>query len=162
MKQTIIDDDNTEIEYKDKVFCIKTSDCELNFRTADSSIIQELGKKFSFSDWSAEIEINDNFKKLQKAIKLLPDEKYIYIKGDTENKKLNFTVKKTELDTNAFKSSFDCDIKKDVSIIINKDYFQIAESTKCKKMTLKIADRFICVECENDISTITFFIAKVS
>ena len=36
----------------------------------------------------------------------------------------------------------------------------MATENKYKSIKLKFAERFICVECENDFSNVTFFVAK--
>lgn len=155
---SVIEDENTEIEFKDNLFSIKDSDSEINFKTADISTINEASKNFKFSDWYGNIIIDDKFKKLNKAIKLLSNEDYIYIEG--KDNKVSFTVRKSDLDNNKFKCAFDCTITKDFNLIIKKSLFQMATENKCKKINLKFAERFICVECETDFSTITFFVAK--
>lgn len=156
---SIIDDENTEIQFKDNLFSIKDNDSEISFKTADLSTITEFNKNFNFKDFICEIELDDDkFKKLNKAIKALSSEDYIYIKG--KDNKIFYTIKRKDIDFNTFKWNFDATLKKDFEIIIKKDLYQMATTLNSDKKILKIAERFIMVESIRDNSSISMFVAK--
>jgi len=157
---SVIDDDNTEIEYTDSKFTIKGVDTEICFNTSDISLITESKKEFKFSDWLCEFVYDEKFSKLEKAIKSFINEDFVYIKGDSINNKLSFTVRKSDLDMNKFKFSIDCPIKKDFQIIAKKDIFNVLTSVNCNNMTIKIAERLFSLECERENSVMTFFVAN--
>lgn len=159
---SIIDDDNTEIEFNANKFYIKDGSSEISFQTADIAMIGEGLKTFKGQDWLAITPFDDKFDKLQKAMKSMVNEEYLFIKGDSVNKKLSFIVRKKDLDTNNYKTSIDLEIKTDLDLAINKEYFQNASSIKCDTMTFKVSDRLINFNCERKNSEISIFIAKAT
>ncbi len=157
---SIIDDDNTEIEFNGNKFFIKDADSEISFQTADIDMIAEGMKTFKGQDWLVTTDYDEKFNKLQKAIKSMVNEEYIFIKGEAATKKLHFIVRKKDLDTNNYKTSLDMDIKADIDVAVNKDYFQNVASIKCDSMELKLSDRLINFVCQRKNSEISVFIAK--
>lgn len=157
---SVIDDDNTEIEFNGNKFFIKDSDSEISFQTADVSMISEGLKTFKGQDWLVSTDYDEKFNKLQKAIKSMVNEEYIFIKGEAATKKLNVIVRKKDLDTNNYKTSLDVDVKTDFEVAVNKDYFQNAASIKCDSMELRLSDRLVNFVCQRKNSEISVFIAK--
>jgi hypothetical protein len=159
---SIIEDDNTEIEFNNNKFYIKDGTSEISFQTADIAMIAEGLKTFKGQDWIISTEFDEKFDKLQKAMKSMVNEEYLFIKTDSQNKKTNFIVRKKDLDTNNYKTTIDTDVKSDIEIAINKEYFQNASSIKCDSMNFQISDRLINFNCKRKNSEISVFIAKAT
>lgn len=157
---SIIDDDNTEIEFNANRFLIKDGSSEIAFQTADIEMIKEGLKTFKGQDWLVSTEFDQKFAKLQKALKSMVNEEYIFIKGDAETKKVNFTVRQKDLDANNYKCALDTEVKSNIELIIKKEYFQNATSIKCDTLNFKISDRLVNFECQRKNSEISIFIAK--
>lgn len=156
---SVIDDNNTEISFSDNVFYIKDDSSEINFKTADISNIAEGPKNLKTPIWLSEIKYDSSFDRFEKAMKMFTNEDHIYMTGKSSENKIDFLVRKVDLDNNKFKCSVSSQTK-DFEMLVKKQLLQTAIDVKSNDIMIKVAERFISVESKTDYFSINFFIAK--
>lgn len=131
------------------------------YKTADTDLIKQFTKTFSGTKWFATVPINESFQKFNKAMNVLSAEECIHITGDQESGKVSFCVRNKAMSVNSYSIDIDSQVTESFSSMFNKKILQKILDTNCQTMKISIGERICTVECENEKSTINYYVAKM-
>lgn len=157
---SIIDDDNTAIEFADNTFNIASNESNFSFKIADTDMIKEGLKNFKGATMLTELEVDAKFDRLKKAMGVLSTEDCVYIKGSVADSNLAFTVKNSNMEINKFNIKIPATVTKDFESPYNKELLSMAFDLPTDTMKVALAERFISFVGESKYYTISYFIAK--
>lgn len=157
---SVLDSKEIELFFDNNTFSLTADDSDISFRTADIDMIKEGPKNFKGASFIAEIEIDDNFNKIKKAMSALHEENCVFISGKSSENKIVFTVRDGTNELNKYKLKVTTTLSQDFEIVFSKEIFNIAISVPGDKKKLHISERFAMVVGETDLYTMTYFIAR--
>jgi hypothetical protein len=158
---SIVDDDDTKLEYDNNNVGISSGDSEFSFKTADVDMIKDGPKTFKGFTFIAELPIDEKFEKLKKAISVLSNEDCVYIKGSATDSTITFTVKSSSMEINKFNIKIAApQVTSDFEIPFNKEYFSNALSIPVDAVKLSLTERFLSVSGETKHYSMAYYIAK--
>lgn len=157
---SVIDDDKTEMVFNNNEFAISCGDADLSFKTADVDMIKEGPKTFKGASWLCELEVDEKFEKLKKAMSVLSNEDCVYLAGDKDDGALTCTVKSSSMEINKFKTKIITTVTQDFDLPFGKDHFMSALSIPTDSVKLAIGERFINVHGTSKYFSYSHFVAK--
>ena len=133
----------------------------LDFRTVDHNLISEGKKTFrSNVTWLTEFEYDKKMEQVVNAMKVLGSEQYLYIKGDADKKKIFFTIRNKEANTNKYSINLDFDLETDFDMAFRKDVLMSIFDCKAASKKIRISDVIINIEINDNNTSTNFFVAK--
>lgn len=157
---SIIDDDATEVVFKDNTFTITSNESDFSFKIADTDMIKEGLKNFKGAAVLTEMDVDAKFDRLKKAMGVLSTEDCVYIKGSSADSNVAFTVKNSNMEINKFNIKIPATVSSDFDSPYNKELLSLAFGLPTDTLKLSVAERFISFVGESKYYTMSYFIAK--